>query len=832
MKVAILGSVADRLFKGDNVISDLEVVAKDLGDVVNGIGGKIIRQGPIKIVKEIAQDASHAIFGQDGPHVVRDTVNFVQGVGTLASDTVLNVFNSIPSSTNPIAFDVLPGSINAQPNKVITDTHYHSEASIGDLSWLIYKAKTDTNKEITDKWKLYSDVETSHGYNSRVYVDKANKQVAITLEGTQPNSKLSPLWLSKDGLADLEIGLGVIPPQMREGYKEFKKAVADVEDNFVAKGYGISVAGHSLGGGLAQMMAGMYFIDTGKALPTIAQAGPGMLRQLKIYAEEQLLAGETIHLPTGGTVKLGFGTLVQRADQAKAIVNTFKAEDFSNVVNLITELDPVGAVNYNMDPNLDGHVGVNMKVPYLLTAREDLQDLQAIAMKLVNSKNITTPSQMPNDPLGMLPGFHDIHVTRFDRHEPDQSCALWSGTTVGLKKLDGDIGLGTAVFRDYGDPKKVWAGSQVNIPEVKIFGDNTNSVINVSSHVTGKQNALVLTRDGNHTVYGSNNGDFLIGGAGNDTIYGGSGDNYISGGSGNAKLFGGAGNDIIHAGSGNCYMDGGAGDNVLCGGTGDNTFVWSANGNNIYFGGTGNDTFDIKQGVQGSTQIKWERNFIDFGTDVVRIEGAMASDSHLLLNFADEIRFQDMKWSQNGNDIIMTDNLGAKPASVTFQNAFESFGKNSDQIDFQFTNGRLYLDDELYHVRAGQGTVTALDDPKYKGNILIGSAGNDTLVSGKGNDILFGGEGQDTFVFNDNFGNDMIVGSNHNDKVQFNTVFNAAEFDVKRKGDNLLIDYQVKGFSNSSELTIVNWYTNDKVNQFVFTDGMYKIENNNFIKIL
>ena len=61
-------------------------------------------------------------------------------------------------------------------------------------------------------------METSHGFNSVTYVNEADKQVVITLEGTQANSDLSPLWLSKDGLADLEICLGVIPPQMREGY--------------------------------------------------------------------------------------------------------------------------------------------------------------------------------------------------------------------------------------------------------------------------------------------------------------------------------------------------------------------------------------------------------------------------------------------------------------------------------------------------------------------------------------------------------------------------------------------------------------------------------------
>jgi len=824
----IFQSIASRLFssqQNSDLQVDLQVISKDLSATVAGVVGRVVSD-PVNVVQQLAQDVSTAVFGQDGPQPIRDAVNIVKGVETIALDTAVNICNAIPSSTAAPVFSELPGNINAQPGKVISDTHYHSEASIGELSWLIYKAKMVTNSQITDKWKLYNDVETTHGYNSRTYIDEANKQVAITLEGTQPNSKLSPLWLSDDGLADLEIGLGVIPPQMREGYEHFKNIVADVEYNFVSKGYGISIAGHSLGGGLAQMMAGMYFIDTGKALPTIAEAGPGMLRQLKIYAQEQLLAGKEIHLPTGGTVKLHPGTQLERANEAKAIAETFKAQDFSNVVNLITDLDPVGHVNYNVDPNQDGHVGVNLTVPYLLTPREDLQDLQYLALKPANSQNITTPSQMPNDPLGLFPGLHDISVTRFDRHEPDQSDALWSGTTVGLKQFDGDIGLGTAVFRDYGAPRKVWDGSQLNISEVKIFGTSGNDVINATDKDT-----FVLGGDGNDVINGGKGGDMLAGGAGDDTIYGGDGDDYLAGDAGNDKLYGGAGNDILFGGDGDDYLDGGTGSDVLCGGAGNDTLVWSA-GNDILCGNEGDDTFIIRNQASGNSVIKWERNFTNFGNDKVVFEGGMAVGSSLVFNFADEIRFADMKWEQNGNDIIMIDNRGDHQASVTFKNAFDAFSKAGDMIDFQFTNGRLYLDDELYHVRGGQGTISALEDSKYRGNLLFGFAGNDTLIAGKGNDILFGGTGVDVYGFHGNFGHDVIIGSDSTDLVKFNTVFSLDEFSLKQDGNNLIIDYQQKGLPNVNELTIANWYTSgDKLNQFSFTDGTYKVENNHFVKL-
>lgn len=808
----------------------LMALADTLTDVFSGQFIRVMKEGPINVIRDIVKDSLVAALGPNPS--INDPVTFAKDLTAMATDVAMNVFNALPSIKSAPTFSELAGNINVQANKVIVDTTFHSEASIGDLSWLIYKAKMVTNTEITDKWKLVSEVETLHAYNSRTYVDQANKQVVITLEGTQPNTKLSPLWLSKDGLADLEIGLGIIPAQFREGYQEFKTMVADATNKYVANGYGISIAGHSLGGGLAQMMSGMYFIDTGVALPTIAEAGPGMLRQLQIYAEEQLLAGNTIHLPTGGTYDLHSLTILGRAEEAKALVSTFKAQDFSNVVNLITDKDPVGHVNYNVDPGKDGHVGVNMIVPYLLTAREDLQDVQYTAALPANSLNITTPSGLPNDPLGLLSGLGNISATRFDRHEPDQSDVLWGGTAVGLKDLSGDIGAGSAVFRDFLEPRKVWTGSTLGIAEVKIIGDSYNNLIDASPKVSGSKNAFVLAGDGNDTVKGSNNGDFLSGGNGQDNITGGTGDDYIAGDAGHDKLYGGKGQDILYGGDGDDTLDGGLGDDILCGGAGNDILTWSG-GSDILMGNEGNDTYIINSGVSGNTQIKWERNFTNFGNDVVNIKGAMNSGSSLLFNFADEIRFEDMRWSQQGNDIIMKDNEGNAAASVIFKDAVTGFAQNSGQIDFQFTNGRLYLDDVGYQVRAGAGTITATDNEKYKGSILVGSAGNDTLVGGSGNDLLFGGAGADTFVFTNNFGHDVIASYNSQDQISFNTAFNATQFTTKKDGNDLIIGYQQQGLSAINELTVSNWFTtSDKVNDFIFGDGSHcKIVNNSFCKI-
>ena len=757
------------------------------------------------------EDTKIAVFGHQGVHPVRDIANYTKGVMSIGLDAATGLYNVLtPAQAAPV-FARQENAVSAAAGAVIT-SEFHTGASVGDLSWLIYKNRLDSNPEMQAKWQLYRDIETTHGFNSRTYVNGAEKQIAITLEGTQANSDLSPFWVSKDGLADLEIGTGVIPPQIREGYEEFKTLVADVLHTY--KDYGISVAGHSLGGGVAQMMAGMYYIDTGVALPTLAEAGPGMLGQLKLYAQQQLMAGRTIHLPGGNMVQLAGESILTRASEAKAIASGFLAQDFSFVTNLITLLDPVGAVNYDSNPAKDGHVGVSLLAPYFLTAREDLQDTEFEKLAPVDWKNWVTPEL--TDKLG----FGNISVTRFDRHQPEQSVAVWSGTEVGLVAPNKPNGASGGFLA----PKKVWSGSKLGLAEVSRFGTVGDDIITTTDKAT-----QVLAGDGNDILQGGNGGNIMAGGSGSDSLYGGTGDDYLTGEDGNDQLYGGAGNDVLYGGTGNDILDGGSGDDLLFGGSGDDRLRWEQ-GNDILFGNEGSDTFQVAAGASGQAEIKWERNFTNFGQDTVELQGAMAQGSSLLFNFADEIRFQDMKWSLQGNDIIMTDSLGNAPAKVDFKDAFTSFAANDGKLEFQFTNGKLYADDRKYAVSSGQGEVRSRDGSGYAGTILTGSAGADTLYAGTGSDLLFGGAGQDTFVFGKGFGQDRIVGSHDQDAVKFQFAMADSAYSISQSDKDLVISYQDTADSSASVLTVSDWYAGSgQMNSFSFTDGSYKVEGKKFV---
>lgn len=104
---------------------------------------------------------------------------------------------------------------------------------------------------------------------------------------------------------------------------------------------------------------------------------------------------------------------------------------------------------------------------------------------------------------------------------------------------------------------------------------------------------------GADSINGDSGIDILFGEAGDDTIFGGSDTDYLFGGesndllsgdSGIDYLFGDAGNDTLNGGSETDALYGGAGADSLNGGEGDD-FLQGDAGNDILTGGNGNDLF-------------------------------------------------------------------------------------------------------------------------------------------------------------------------------------------------------------------------------------------------
>ena len=95
-------------------------------------------------------------------------------------------------------------------------------------------------------------------------------------------------------------------------------------------------------------------------------------------------------------------------------------------------------------------------------------------------------------------------------------------------------------------------------------------------------NDIIISGDGDDTLYGDGGNDLLEGGAGNDAVLGGAGDDIITDSFGDNRLEGNAGNDVIMAGS---MLAGG---NLILGGDGQD-FIVTTEDISTTFGGQGDD---------------------------------------------------------------------------------------------------------------------------------------------------------------------------------------------------------------------------------------------------
>lgn len=91
--------------------------------------------------------------------------------------------------------------------------------------------------------------------------------------------------------------------------------------------------------------------------------------------------------------------------------------------------------------------------------------------------------------------------------------------------------------------------------------------------------------DGNNTLNGTNNIDYLYGYGGNDTLNGKNGDDFLYGGTGNDELDGGYGNDWLEGGAGDDHMIGGADNDIYVFTSGhDEIYDYAGAGGAFYFG--------------------------------------------------------------------------------------------------------------------------------------------------------------------------------------------------------------------------------------------------------
>lgn len=220
---------------------------------------------------------------------------------------------------------------------------------------------------------------------------------------------------------------------------------------------------------------------------------------------------------------------------------------------------------------------------------------------------------------------------------------------------------------------------------------------------------------------GTEDPEWMLGGAYNETLNGLGGDDHIDGW---------YGDDVIYGGEGNDYIDGGFGNDTLIGGPGDDTL----------FGRWGSDTYQYEFG-DGSDIINSDENWNE--ADILMFGSGITPDNIIP--------------TRNGLDLILM--ISNSSDKITILNWFidDDIGYFIDHV--KFSNGIQWTAKQLKDL-----ALTALDgddimegadsfdDFLYGGagnDTLIGYSGDDTLDGGTGADKMFGGEGNDIYFVDD-----------------------------------------------------------------------------------
>ena len=324
-----------------------------------------------------------------------------------------------------------------------------------------------------------------------------------------------------------------------------------------------------------------------------------------------------------------------------------------------------------------------------------------------------------------------------------------------------------------------------------------------------QQGVILEGTDGNDTLEGTTQEDYLMGGLGNDVLDGGSEDDGLHGGDGNDILTGGTGSDVLVGGDGDdtaVYDEAYAAYQIVAGDTlqvidlaTDDTdtlkqieYITFADGR--YDVATGvftpttqplpDDDDEVVETPPDETPVEPDPlpvTAID-GTaadDTLRdaagwqlVDGGTGIDSFLAegTGTAGVLIGVIVPWKTTGTELVAHEGADIKDTPIYYATgtdwAFVSDGTVDPgvallQEGFELARANA---DILIHVEKIIGTT--FDDifDGFTGNdVFYGGAGNDQMQGRGGNDILFGDDGNDTL--NGGAGNDTLVGGNGYDSL-------------------------------------------------------------------
>ena len=319
---------------------------------------------------------------------------------------------------------------------------------------------------------------------------------------------------------------------------------------------------------------------------------------------------------------------------------------------------------------------------------------------------------------------------------------------VREKTAGGSVGPNSNRVRDVIPGRSGTAGSDTldvtrEVSDGKVCYDGLGGDDTLTALPSDDRRYRLAGDDGNDTITGGRNDDYLYGGLGNDTLRGLAGNDHLYGEDGDDTLEGGAGNDTLGGGAGNDTLEGGAGDDELKGGVGNDTLIGGPGrnklnggaGENTYIGGVGVDEIDSSGGTAtvsysaspaGVTvttdggSADWPSGGHAQGDRLIGVENVIGSNyDDNLTGIGGPSRFQGL----DGNDTL-------------------TGGVSDDLLEGGAGNDTLRGGDGIDRLYGGEGNDT-LNGGAHN-DTLEGGDGNDTMEGGAGADLLDGGDGIDT----------------------------------------------------------------------------------------
>jgi len=316
---------------------------------------------------------------------------------------------------------------------------------------------------------------------------------------------------------------------------------------------------------------------------------------------------------------------------------------------------------------------------------------------------------------------------------------------------------------------------------VDLDDENNSTVIlnGIAENDTVREIRAIRGTDGNDSITGDNQWNWLYGNDGDDYLDGGTGGlNRLFGGNGNdtiegadtndTLLNGDAGDDIINGNGGVDVLNGGTGNDTLDGGDGNDTvngdagddLVYGSNGSDSLNGGGGIDTLSFvnlagqdvtldigglgsytTSGGAGGTVSNFENYILSTGND--SFEGDIGDDT-VTGDAGDDIFIAshgaDTYDGGVGNDTADYSSLAADVVQVSVN--LNDAGNSTVSI-----TGGLTKTDTLTGVENITGSTQADTlTGNNQANTLTGNQGDDVLSGEAGDDTLLGGDGVDTLI--------------------------------------------------------------------------------------